>query len=107
MQGTDIKSTGLQVDTAQIAKGEGTPLLKVDLQLTQAEAAFEPWLAGKERPRCKELFEACLQAFLESANLVTQLESGTGDSLTTSCSHPSQLELLVFPLLHPPSPPEF
>ena len=73
----------LQIDSAQIAKAEGGALLKVDLQLTAADTCFEPWMSGKERPSCKELFEECMQAYMETANLVTPLDTGTGALLTT------------------------
>ena len=67
-----------QVDGELIAKAEGSPLLKVDLQLVASEACFEPPLSGRAVPSVGAAFDEWIQAFLDTGALVARLDSGSG-----------------------------
>ena len=66
------------MDGELIARAEGSPLLKVDLQLVASEACFEPPLSGSAVPSVGAAFAEWLQSFLDTGALVARLDSGTG-----------------------------
>ena len=76
----------VQVESGQIAKNDGSALLKVELQLIAADACFEPPLSVGQAPSVKSFFQSWVSSYLECSQIVGRVDGQTGTQNTTCCS---------------------